>query len=737
MQENTQKFHPRIDAIERVSGRAKYASDWKIPGMLYGAIIRSTIPHGIVKNVDKSKALAISGVKGIITCLDSDIIWNAGEREHQRKALPTHVRFFGECIGAVAAETRNIARQAAELVAFEYEELPASYSIRESITNGSLKIWDNGNVLGPMGPSFGKIEDIFSNPDLLILEREYKTSRVHGSPLECSASLAWWENKDTDRLNIVAATQSIFGCRDGIARDLGLRPEQVRVIAKFKGGGFGNKNNSMNYDLISALLSKRTGKPVMVEFSREEDLTGVHCRWSTEQKLKVAVDVRAGKLTGVELKAHCDLGAYTRAIKQSRLIEGPDSYYSYDAWISEVYGVYTNTPATGHVRAPTGPQSCFSLETLVDEVAHQIHVDPVEFRRANLVKIVHGEKTLTSNGFEECLNLGAEAFRWKEKRQRSTDSSGTIQRGAGVAIATWHAFVGRGEAIVNLHDNGRVELFTGVVDIGTGAKSIMAMIAAETLGIEVESVDSVWGDTSVCPYSIGESGGRTTSFTGSAVRMASSLVRNRLCELVSNYYGAHVEDVSIERGRVTLKNKPEIGKIEISQILQQAGVKKISEKAVSEPALSDSEERLAFAAHFAEVEVDTETGIVNVESYVAAHESGPIVNRLMSESQVKGGVVMGIGMALSEKLIIDQGYGTVQNSSFMSYKLPNGTSIPEVEVLLVEKEDPYGPKSLGEIPIVPVPAAIGNAIFNATGARLREIPFNQELVLTSIDLLNS
>ena len=729
--------HPRIDALDRASGRAKYAGDWKMPGMLYGAIIRSTVSHAYVRGADASRALSLDGVQAVLTCLDTDLVWNAGERVHLRSVFTKHVRFVGDCLGAVAATSRNAAREAAELVSFEYEELPAALSVEESMKKEAVKIWEDGNILGPFGFTFGDLDAALGSPGSLTFEREYRSSRVNGVPLEPATSLAWWEQQEGDpsggeRLTVVAATQSIYGCRDGLAKDLGLKPEQVRVIGRYKGGGFGNKNNSMNYDLAAALLSKRTGRPVMVEYSREEDLVGLQSRWSTQQRIRASVDPETRKLRGVEIKGLCDIGAYTRHIKRGIFIDGIDTYYPLEAYRSEIQAVYTNTPATGHVRAPTGPQSCFAMETLVDEICHELGSDPLEFRFANLGDTVHGHKHLTSCGLEECLARGAEAFGWKEKWRRARKSGDQrVRRGVGLAIATWHAFLGMGEAIVRLKSDGRVEVFTGVVDIGTGAKSTMAMIAAKSLNVDVESIDVVWGDTSVCPYSIGESGGRTTSFTGLAVKEAALAVGAQVKKLASDYLGE--ADVELANGFAFSKSKPNEKKIGVGEIMQSAGLKDITEKATSDPKLPEDLERLAFAAHFAEVEVDVDTGFVSVLNYVAAHDSGPLVNRLTSESQVKGAVVMGIGMSLSEKLLIDPNYGNIQNSSLMTYRLPNITSIPRVETIFVETEDAYGPKSLGEIPIVPVPAAIGNAIFNATGARLREIPFTPMAVLEALD----
>lgn len=698
--------------------------------MLYARIIQSTIPHGIVKSIDAKDALSNPDIKALLTCKNDSSIWNAGERTHERRIFTEHVRFVGDAIGAVAATSRSSAQEAVDKIKVEYEELPAVFSIDDALDHPS-KIWGDGDLIGPLEYGFGDAPAVFnSNGIFTVLEADYSTSRVHNSPLEPAASLAWWEG---DKLTVVAATQGIFGCREGLSRDLNMAAENIRVISLYKGGGFGNKNSSMNYDVIAALLSRLSGKPVMVEYSREEEFVGVHGRWSSRQHLKGAIS-RDGSLLAVDMKAHCDVGAYTRHIKAGRFVEGPENYYSCEAWHGEVLGVYTNTPATAHMRAPTGPQSCFASESFLDEVAFRLGMNPVEIRLKNALTKYQNSKSLTSNHLKDCLVLGADRFgwnrRWKPESEKTTENGELL--GVGVALATWHSRLGIGEAIVALKSNGTAKVTIGVVDIGTGAKSTMALIAANELGIPVDSVSVVWGDTSFCPFSIGESGSRTTSFTGAAVREAASKVKRKLVSLASGKTEAP-EQSDVERR--TFNKNSGTNYFDISHLMKSAGLDEISEKAVTELTLPENQERLSFAAHFAEVRVDIETGEVKVTDYLAVHESGEIVNPLTARSQVRGGVVMGIGMALYERLIIDPSYGSIMNSNFYSYHLPNIVSIPRIAVEFLSSDDPLGPKSLGEIPIVPVPAAIGNAIFNATGVRLRDLPFSREKLSNELMVL--
>lgn len=714
---------PRIDALERATGRAKYAADWKRKDMLYARIIQSKVPNGRVVGIDKPVASGMEGVVDMVTCFDDKTVWHAGEREHERRLFTERVRFIGDCIGAVAAESRMAAQRCCEEVSVRYEEYPATFTIESSLREGAPKVWEDGNVLSARTYGFGDVEEAFGACSIAV-EGEYETARVHNSQLETAASLAWWEG---GRLTVVAATQSLFGCRNGIARDLGIPADNVRVITRYKGGGFGNKADSMNYDLIAAILARRTGRPVMVEYSRSDEFTSVHGRWSSRQKLRLGCDP-AGNVLAMEVKAMCDIGAYTRRIKPFNFVDGAQSYYSCRAFRGEDAGVYTNTPATGHMRAPSGPQSCFASETIMDEAALRLGIDPLEFRLRNMVRVAHNSETLTSNGLEECLRAGAEAFRWKERRHRG-GVAGEISKGAGVAIAAWHSRLGRGEASVSLTRDGRIVVRTGVVDIGTGAKTTMAIIASRNTDMPLESVDLEWGDTEGSPFSVGESGSRTTAFTGTAVRAASAALRGRILERASAIAGIDPSRLEIRKGAVLNAGRRLFSVEDVAETLEGDLV----EKAATEPRLPEGAERLSFAAHFAEVEVDMETGAVKVTKYVAAHDSGPIVNRLTAASQVQGGVIMGMGMALTEQLLISDYDGSLLNGSFMLYRLPNIKQTPDIQAIFINTDDPFGPKSLGEITLVPVAAAIGNAIFNATGVRLRQIPFTPERVAAGIE----
>lgn len=720
-------YVPRIDAAERVTGRARYAADWKMSRMLYGRIVLSDVPHAKIAKLDDSKALALPGVDAVISFQDTKVRWSPGDRVNPRYAIADKVRFAGDVVAAVAARSRQVAKDAAELIDIEYERLPPVFNVEESLREDAPKIWDNGNIHQKFEAAHGDVEEGFKKSKQ-VFEGTYYTNRNHNSPLEPGASLAWWNG---DQLTVVAGTQGITTCRQSLSKDLGLPLSKTRVITLFKGGGFGNKNQVMNYDLIAALLSKKAGKPVLMEYTRREDFINVHGRWSTRQLLKAGVS-EDGALEAYEQKVYCDVGAYAR--HPARYGEAPLAYYDCHNSKSEIYVVYTNTPATGNMRAPDGVPSAFASESMMDEIAYTIGMNPLEFRLKIQGNKHHGEEYV-SYGLDQCITSGAETIGWK-KKWHPAGKGPTVDRlkhGIGMAMCNWHADLGQGAAIIKLNLDGTVQLAVGVTDIGTGAKSTMGLIAADALGVSLDDVKVISGDTDICPFSIGESGSRTTTFTGMAVKAAVEDAKKQLYAIAATMLDAKPDQLEIKDKTVLVKDQPDrkISLAKVAETMPDAIIGKGSLKGK----LPQGKARASFAAHFAEVLVDEDTGVVTLTRYVAAHDSGPIVNKLTAESQVQGGVIMGIGSSLSEELIVNREQGFIDNPSLYTYRVPLQHDVPKIEVIFVETQDPYGPKALGEVPTVPVAPAIANAIFNATGARLRETPMTSEKVLNAVNAL--
>ncbi len=688
---------PRIDAVKRVTGTATYTGDIHLPGMLYARVLRSPHPHARLRRIDVSRALAFPGVKAILTHQNCRVVWSTGDVKNKRYLFNNPVRFAGDAVAAVAATNRHIAEEAMRLIEVDYEALPFVLDPEEALQPGAPEIQPGGNLStngkGEREPEIyrrGTVSEGLRAADR-VFEDRYTSAHVNNAQLEPRASVAEWQG---DKLTVYASTQGISNCHTNIAKDLGLAPEKVRVICQFMGGGFGNKNQCHDFDLMAAVLAKQAGAPVKLEFTRKEDYVAVHGRWPTKQYYKVGVK-RDGTLTAIALRGYSGMGPYR---KGSGGIAGVELYQCASVE-TVIYPVYTNMAVSANYRGPAYPQGVFGIESLMDHIAYELKIDPVEFRLKNLTRKYHDEQPYTSNGLADCVRRGAEAIEWKKRWRQPGASTGPIKRGVGMAMGAFNSSVGRSSAIIRLDSHGVYHLHVGVTDVGTAAKTTMALIAAEELGVPLEKIEVISGDTDRCPYSVGESGSRTTSYTGYAVVQAAQDLKRQIQE----------------------RGSPQ-------------GDQVLTASATPEPVLKGAV-RYSFAAHFVEVEVDTEIGHVRVLRYVAAHDSGRIVNPLTAASQVKGGATMGIGMALHEELLYDRHSGLPLNAGYYGARVMTHRDAPEVEVLFVETEDPYGPfgaKTLGEPPIIPSVAAAANAIFNAIGRRIKDLPITRDKILRAL-----
>jgi CO/xanthine dehydrogenase Mo-binding subunit len=689
--------HPaqRIDAVKRVTGAATYTGDIQLPGMLYARVLRSPHPHARIRRIDTSKAQALPGVKAILTRENCDVVWSSGDTRNKRYLFNNPARFAGDAVAAIAATDRHIAEEAMRLIDVEYEVLPFVLDPEDALKPGAVEIQPGGN-LSP--DAKGKHEpEIFRHGDIdrglttadRVFEDHYTSVHINNAQLEPRVSIAQW---DGDKLTVYASTQGISNCRTDIAKDLQMPLEKVRVVCQFMGGGFGNKNQCHDFDLMAAMLSKLAGVPVKLEFTRKEDYVAVHGRWPTKQYYKIGV-ANDGTLTGIQLRGYSGMGPYR---KGAGGIAGVELYQCPNVETT-IYPVYTNMAVSANLRGPAYPQGIFGIESLMDHIAYELKIDPLEFRLTNMTRKYHDELPFTSNGLEDCIRRGAEAFDWKKRWHPAGMGAGPMKRGAGMAMGAFGSAVGRSSAVVKLDGSGKYHLHVGVTDVGTAAKTTMGMIAAEELGVPLEKIEVISGDTALCPYSVGESGSRTTTHTGYAVIQAAKDLKRQIAE----------------------KGLPQADQV-------------LTASVNADPAQPKDAARYSFAAHFAEVEVDTETGHVRVIKYVAVHDSGRIINPLTCASQVKGGATMGIGMALHEELLYDRQTGLPLTAGYYGARVMTHRDTPDVEVLFVETEDAYGPygaKSIGESTIVPSVAAVGNAIFNAIGRRIKDLPITRDKVL--------
>jgi xanthine dehydrogenase molybdenum-binding subunit len=426
----------------------------------------------------------------------------------------------------------------------------------------------------------------------------------------------------------------------------------------------------------------------------------------------------------VQLDAVTNMGAYR---KQSGNLSGTD-FYNIPNFKKVIKPVHTNTVVSANYRAPAYPQSVFGFASFLDHIAYELGINPLDMFMKNRIQKYKSKLPFTSNYLEQCIIEGSKRIGWSEKWHKPGAAPGVKKHGIGMALGGYPFRPGLGAATIRINPDGSAHLLVGVTDIGTGAKSTMAIIAAEALGIPLNQIQVTNGDTDVTPYSVGESGSRTTSFTGPAVIAAAEDVRKQIFALAAPELKAKAEELDLRDGQVFVKSNPS-QKIPLERAVARAG--ELIGRATTNPEFKDVEGK-SFSAHFAEVEVDTLTGHVRITRYVAAHDSGNILNRMPAESQIMGGVVQGIGMAFSEELIIDKLTATPINPNYRDAKVPTHLEAPNVEVIFIEHYDPYGPfggKVVGEPPITAAVATVANAIFNATGKRIKELPITPDKIL--------
>ena len=702
---------PRIDAYERVTGRATYTRDIQLPGMLYARVLRSPHPHARIRSIDVSRAEALPGVRAVVTHETHRLIYSSGSiaggrqyndaakdiTTHHRYMFDNPVRFVGQPVAAVAAVNRYVAEEALQLIEIDYEELPFVIDPEEALQPGAPPIWPEGNLAldfenqaRPSGGTSGDPEAGFAAADQ-VFEDRYTTAFVQDAQMEPRSALAQWEG---DKVTIYTPTQGISNCRHDNARDLGLEDHQVQIICKYMGGGFGDKNGSYYFDLIAAMLSKEADAPVLLELTRKDDWLGTHGRWHTVQDYKVGVK-QDGTVTAIQMHAHSGMGPYMR---RSGGISGPDAYACPNVE-RVVYPVHTNRMVSGNFRAPSDPQGYFAIQSMMDDIAYKVGMDPVDFALKNMRRPTE-EVQFTNYALEECIAQGRELFDWESRwRPEPGSDPGPIKRGAGMAFMMFRSGVGPSSAILRVNSDERYTLFVGVTDIGPGAKTTMAMITAEELGVPLSDVEVVWGDTDLCPYSVGESGSRTTTMTGYAVVQAAKDLKSQIAE----------------------KGMPRGDDVLIAS-------------ATPTPS-TDGKRRMVFGAHFVEMEADVQLGHVRITKYVAVHESGRILNPLPAKDQIRGAALQGVGQALHEDLLYDARNGHPLTTGYYGARHLTHMDVPEIEVTFIESDDgygPYGAKTVGEAGIILGPAAVANAIFNTIGHRMKDLPITRGKILEAL-----
>ena len=727
----------RVDAFERLTGEAKYASDIYLPGMLYAKVLRSPHPHAKVVKIDTTRAAALSGVRAILT--PDDVPDYA---IHTRPSPPLALmpvfartaRYAGDEILAVAAVDEQVAENALELIKVDFEPLPFVLDAEEAAKPAAPRIYPEGNVIREKADTLvrGNLEDGFKQADV-ILEDKYQTHMIQHVTMEPRVTVAAWNGK---KLTIWDSGKGPFGLRNDLAQALNIRVNQIRVLTPFIGGDFGDKGRIERHHVICALLAKKAGRPVKLELTREENFLATHHRYPTTWYLKYGVK-KDGTLIAMHVKLYADVGAYYHMDFAYNSLEVPKGVYRCPNVLLEGYNVFTNKPEAGQMRCVGHPTGMYPQEVHMDRLAEKLGMDPLEFRLKNYARKEDGDQDrkipFTSCGMEECVRLASEQFGWAAKKKNPVTSAGPVRKGIGVAFQSCRhgSIFGPMSAVIKMDQDGTVELMNGLNDTGGGQKTTMGIIAAEELGVPFDAVQVTTGDTDSTIDTGTAGGSRGTPSVGLAVVAAARDVKNQLLDVAAEVLKKKREDLEIQDGRILVKG--DNSSFPFKDIVSKSS-NPIVGRGYAKPPRGTATH--TFGVHFAEVEVDTRTGKVKILRLVAAHDVGRAINRIGVENQIQGGAVMGIGYGMLERQYMDGQTGVCINANMVDFKIPTILDVPVVEPLIVEPDDPVGPfgaKGCGEPPYgVPAPA-IANAIYNAVGVRFSEIPVNIRSVLDGIE----
>jgi carbon-monoxide dehydrogenase large subunit len=757
---------PRLEALEKALGAAVYTDDMTLPGMLHGALLLSLHAHARILSIDVSRALAQPGVRAVVTGADlPDRRVGMLIRDETPFAVD-RVRYAGEPVAAVAADTIEAAREALKFIEVRYELLPAVFTIDEALAPDApvlhedfgsyFKVLDAGaplaaNELCHCRIVHGDIEAAFARSDVIV-EQTYETAAQYHAYLEPASALA---SVDVlGKVTVWSSTQSISRTQANVHEALGIPMAKIRAIAPRIGGGFGGKSEA-TVQIFAVMLSQAVRRPVRIVLSREEDMMAMRCRHPARIRVRTGA-TRDGKLTAREIEAWVDGGAYA---EESPVIinvilffcTGP---YRFEAVRGTGHAVYTNKLRASAMRGFGNPQITFACESQMDELAAALGIDPVDFRLRNIVQVGDkwlGGQPVRSGGLAECIAIAVARSGWHEKQRGGRPAGDGRRRGLGIGL-TGHisAFMGS-SAFVRLLDDGTVALNTGSVDIGQGGDTVMAQMCAGMLGLDVDDVRLVACDTDASPYNSGTNASRSTHTVGRAIGAASEQVIAQLLDRAAFLLGCDRDRLEIRPGGfVAMRNgNASISFRDIALFAINAAVGGgpiIGAAAVmqNEPLdaghtqmegmLSfDAVGAFTFGAQVVEVEVDEATGRAQVVEAWCAHDVGRAINPLAVEGQIQGGFVQGLGYALFEELVWHDGH--LRNPGFAGYKIPSSLDVPyAIHPIIIEVPDPshpFGAKGVGEPPLIAAPAAIANAISDAVGVRMRQLPITPERLLTA------
>lgn len=736
-----------IDGIAKVTGRAVYTFDVSLPNMLYGKILRSPYPHAKILNIDTSQAESLAGVKAVVTGKDTlgvkQGIWRRYKELCDEEILAREkVRYIGEPVAAVAAIDEDTAEEALDLIEVEYEPLQGVFEPLEAIKEGAPQLHEQAerNINVTRHIEWGDVDEGFKKADY-VREDWFRCSSQHHVCMETHCAVASYSPEG--KLTVWTSTQSHYYIKVLLSWMLGLRENDVRVLSRYTGGGFGGKFEIDSAQFCSSLLSMKLCKPVKIVLTREEEFMATKRRTPMFYYLRSGVK-KDGTFMAKEARVFTEGGAYTAMGATALYLTGFFQAFPY-VWPSyryDGYRVYTNTAPTSAMRGFGAPQATFAAETQIDLIANELGIDLIDIRRKNAMRQgyeVPGQAWIQSCGLGECLDKVED---WIKSRGKMP-----ANRGIGIAaygfmsggIFNWfntpYAF---SSAVIQINIDGKVDLYVGSQDMGQGANTTMAMICAEELGIHVDDIRLHMGDTDTCPVDLGAWGSRETLMQGNAVKMAAADAKRQIIEFAAAQLGPNVVyDLDIKDQWVHLVARPERGisyfdavkgaiRGKEGQPIIARGHYTPHRKGMISPAYS-------FGVQAIEVEVDKETGKIALKNCVTAHDCGQVINPLGVLGQLEGAIAMAAGYGFTEDLPSDE--GMILNPNLVDYKVLRTTEMPETTVFEVETyepEGPFGAKEAGEGLTNPTAGALGNAIFHATGVSIKDLPITPEKVLEAL-----
>ncbi len=752
------KSVPRIDGLGMVTGQTKYAFDVAFPGMLIGKMIRSPHAHAKILSIDTSKAEKLPGVRAIITAKDtSNIKFGSNEfffphTVDQMAIESEKVRYVGDELGAVAAVDEDTALKALELIDIQYEILPAVTDPLEAMKPEAPLIHESLNNIAVILPvNFGNPERAMKEADY-VREDTFYAPAAHMAALEPHVCVGQWETF-TNKVTLWASSQAPFKCREALAKTLKMDLNDVRVIKLAVGGGFGGKLEMMPMDFASCLLSKKAGGlPVKICCSREEEFLATRRKHNMIYKIKTGVkkDGTIVAMTGEVIAdggAYCSYGPTVLAAAIMRIF----MVYKIQHFRMTGYRVYTNTPISGAMRGFGGVQSGFAIESHVDMLAEGIGMDAVEFRLKNITSpntITVNKMVLTTNELRRCIIEACASSGWTKKRGQQKN----IARGIGIGIAAdvmgskmykSHESAG---SIVKVEEDGSVYLFTGAADCGQGSNTALSQIACQELGVSFSRIKCKSGDTEITPFDTGSFASRVTFISGNATIRAARDAKKQILDVVADDRGIPVENLELKAEEVIKKDDKSVvmtfdKALELCysfnygrQIIGRGSYNPKTTPIDFRTGEGNVSGSYGFEAQIAEVEVNKETGEVKILKLYDAHDIGKAINPQSVEGQIEGSLAMGIGYTFMENLHFDK-KGRPANGNFANYRLPRTMGLPPMETIMIESNDPEGPfgaKGMGEASLLPTSAAIANAIYDAIGVRIKDLPITPDKIIKAL-----